>query len=189
MRSTTAADAGFPAFLCGGLGYCNRIFPPWLVGNARHGLAGPEYLHFYWRPTGHLANFAIFLLAGFLPFPAGKLVCHSVGEPDYGQCMAFLLCSLGLPSIALGLGQSSRRPRILMNYGAAWTARIPGALVSMPAWPMSTTLLFLASLFFLSPYCLWKARDRWTVAGLCWLVALLLCLGLKWKERRKGVGI
>lgn len=108
------------------------------------------------------------LLANLFVIPLASLITASA--------FGILLCSLGLPSIALGLAKAAAGLVFLMNYGAAWTARIPGALVSMPAWPMSTTLLFLASLFFLSPYCLWKARDRWTVAGLCWLVALLLAL-------------
>ncbi|MFR7473869.1 MAG: ComEC/Rec2 family competence protein [Christensenellales bacterium] len=108
------------------------------------------------------------LLANLFVIPLASLITASV--------FGILLCSLGLPSIALGLAKAAAGLVFLMNYGAAWTARIPGALVSMLAWPMSTMLLFLASLFFLSPYCLWKARDRWTVAGLCWLVALLLFL-------------
>lgn len=107
-------------------------------------------------------------LANLFVIPLASLITSSA--------FAILLCSLGLPGLAAGLSKAAAGLVLLMNYGAAWTARIPGALLTMPAWPVSATLLFLASLFFLSPYCLWKTKDRWTVAGLCWLVALLLAL-------------
>lgn len=122
----------------------------------------PVSLHFF----GGVST--VSLLANLFVIPLASLITAGA--------FGILLCSLGLPSLAMGLAKATAGLVFLMNYGTAWMARLPGALISMPAWPLSTVLLFLASLFFLSPYCLWRTKDRWAVAGLCWLVACLLAL-------------
>lgn len=87
-----------------------------------------------------------------------------------------LACFAVWPALALGFAKVVSGVVLLLTTLTGWTARLPGALVAPPPWPVSSTLLFLASLFFLSPHCLWNARDRWVVVLLCWTVALALAL-------------
>ena len=108
----------------------------------------------------------ISLLANLFVIPLASLITAGT--------FIVLMVDCVIPSLAIGLANVVSGIVLLMNQGVFWISQVPGALVTMPPWPLSTTLLFLASLFFLSPYCLWKTRDRWTVVGLCWTVALLL---------------
>lgn len=87
-----------------------------------------------------------------------------------------LFLSVIWPALAMGFAKLINGIVLLLTYCTAWMARIPFALCKMPPWPPSAILLFLASLFCLSPYCLWKAKDRWMVVIACWAVALGLTL-------------
>ena len=87
-----------------------------------------------------------------------------------------LFLSVIWPALAMGFAKMINGIVLLLTYCTSWMARIPFALCKLPAWPPSAILLFLASLFCLSPYCLWKAKDRWMVVIACWAVALGLTL-------------
>lgn len=141
--------------------------PAWLTGSLATSLGAqvglwPVALRFF----GQIS--LVSLLANLFVVPLAAMITAAG--------FVALACSAVWPALALGFAKMVSGVVLLLGTLTGWVARIPGALVTLPPWPMSSMLLFLGSLFFLSPHCLWKTRDRWTVVLLCWAVALALAL-------------
>lgn len=141
--------------------------PAWLTGGlatsfgAQVGL-WPVALRFFGQVS------LVALLANLFVVPLASMITAAG--------FAALACFAVWPALALGFAKVVSGVVLLLTTLTGWVAGIPGALANLPPWPVSSTLLFLGSLFFLSPHCLWKARDRWAVVLLCWTVALALAL-------------